>query len=105
MSDDESLLEPEYETERISVVEYELEVFTVVPPPLEYMSKLHSSRQEISGRQVWTGSLVLSHYLVDCHKHKPALLNGKRLVKNLPLLSDFQVGASHGILRFTATEY
>mmetsp|Transcript_11900 Transcript_11900/g.32745 ORF Transcript_11900/g.32745 Transcript_11900/m.32745 type:complete len:233 (-) Transcript_11900:13-711(-) len=36
---------------------------SVVPPPLEYMSKLHTQNQEISGRQVWCGSMLLANYL------------------------------------------
>lgn len=38
----------------------------LVPPPLEYMSELHSSKQEISGRtQVWCGSRLLATYLLN----------------------------------------
>lgn len=37
-------------------------------PPLEYMSMLHSKRQEISGRQVWTGSYVLANVLLHNQK-------------------------------------
>jgi hypothetical protein len=33
-------------------------------PPLEYMSMLHSNQQEISGRQVWSGSFVLANVLL-----------------------------------------
>ena len=36
----------------------------VTAPPLEYMASLHSSNQEISGRQVWTGSLSLANTLL-----------------------------------------
>jgi len=39
-------------------------VLSVLPPPLEYLSTLHTQHQEISGRQVWTGSLWLAQYLM-----------------------------------------
>ena len=58
--------EPEYEPERFTIDgRMTLEVLAVVPPPLEYMSLWHSKRQEISGRQVWTGSLLLAHVLAN----------------------------------------
>lgn len=79
-----SVYEPEYEWEEIPIPgvvalqndddnddndehddddDFSLHVLTVVPPPLEYMSRLHSQQQEISGRQVWTGSLFLAQVL------------------------------------------
>jgi len=68
-SQSSSEYEPEYEPESIIISENKInlkfEVLTVVPPPLEYMSSLHSSQQEISGRQVWCGSLLLTEFLLD----------------------------------------
>ena len=68
-SQSSSEYEPEYEPESITISQNNLnitfQVLTVVPPPLEYMSSLHSSQQEISGRQVWCGSLLLSEYLLS----------------------------------------
>jgi hypothetical protein len=61
---DEDLYEPEYETELIRVYEdVQFNVLTVIPPPLEYLATLHQDRQEISGRKVWTGSLLLARFL------------------------------------------
>ena len=68
MTADDEFYEPEYEPEVVSLGEnLSLQVLTVVPPALEYMSQLHSQQQEISGRQVWTGSLLLAHAL--CYQH------------------------------------
>jgi hypothetical protein len=61
--DEEETYEPEYEPERVQVGTISLEVLTVVPPPIEFMSSLHTRREEISGRQVWTGSMLLAHVL------------------------------------------
>jgi hypothetical protein len=61
---DEDLYEPQYETELIRVYEdVQFNVMTVIPPPLEYLATLHQDRQEISGRKVWTGSLLLARFL------------------------------------------
>jgi hypothetical protein len=77
MSDDE--YEPEYEPERFLVaMEYHLEVLTLVPPPIEFMSVLHSNQQEISGRKVWCGSLLLAHALVKQQKEDTTYFRGKR---------------------------
>jgi hypothetical protein len=35
-----------------------------VAPPLEYMASLHTNNQEISGRQIWTGSISLANTLL-----------------------------------------
>jgi hypothetical protein len=79
MSDEEHSYEPEYEPERFVVAkEYEVEVLAVVPPPIEFMSTLHSNRQEISGRQVWCGSLLLAHMLVKLHKDNEKFFRNKR---------------------------
>jgi hypothetical protein len=40
-------------------------LLALLAPPLEYMASLHSRNQEISGRQVWTGSLTLAHALLE----------------------------------------
>ena len=60
--------EPEYEPETVSVLTnpaLEVTVMTLVPPPLEYMSQLHSAKQEVSSRFIWTGSLMLARYLLS----------------------------------------
>jgi hypothetical protein len=76
MSDDE--YEPEYEPERFIIDgRFSVEVLAVVPPPLEYMSILHTQNQEISGRQVWCGSLLLASVLANLD---PTYMNGKRYV-------------------------
>ena len=64
-SDNEDCYEPEYELEYFAIDRYHLRLLAVVPPPLEYMMTLHSTHQEISGRQVWCGSLLLAHALVQ----------------------------------------
>jgi len=57
--------EAEYEKEICRINDaFVFEVLTVVPPPLEYLSKLHTKQQEISGRMVWCGSLLLSTFLL-----------------------------------------
>jgi hypothetical protein len=64
---EEDTYEPEYETELIRVCkDVQFKVLTVVPPPIEYLATLHQDRQEISGRKVWTGSLLLARFL--CHE-------------------------------------
>lgn len=61
---DEDSYDPEYETELVRVCkEVQFNLLTVVPPPLEYLATLHKDRQEISGRKVWTGSLLLARFL------------------------------------------
>lgn len=48
-------------------------------PPLEYMASLHSKQLEISGRQVWTGSLTLAHALLElADERKRELFDNKR---------------------------
>lgn len=74
MSDED--YEPEYELERFAIDgRLSVEVLAVVPPPLEYMSSLHSQKQEISGRQVWCGSLLLASVLANLDT---AYMNDKR---------------------------
>lgn len=82
MSDSESSdnYEPEYEWEHVRVgTSLSFKIMSVVPPPLEYMSQLRTNEQEISGRQVWTGSLVLAHVLLD-NEIAAKDLHGKRYV-------------------------
>ena len=90
--DDDCYYEPEYEWETITVPwppsvvagggdgddsstatnnktppppqQRDFAVLSVLPPPLEYLSTLHTQHQEISGRQVWTGSLLLAQYFL-----------------------------------------
>ena len=40
-------------------------VWTVCPPPLEYMSALYNNHVEISGRKLWCGSLLLTQYIIS----------------------------------------
>ena len=72
-SDSSSEYEPEYEIESIVIAEKNqnitFDVLTVVPPPLEYMSSLHSAQQEISGRRIWCGSKLLSEFLLHKDSH------------------------------------
>ena len=59
-------------------------------PPLEYMANLHSKHEEISGRQVWTGSLTLAHALLELSDdEKRRLLENKRIL---------ELGSGTGIL-------
>jgi hypothetical protein len=82
-SADSSVYEPEYDWETVCVHSGEQQeglafrVLTVMPPPLEYLSQLHRDRQEISGRQVWTGSLTLAHTIVSMEEARRDL-HGKR---------------------------
>jgi hypothetical protein len=86
VSDDSSEgYEPEYEPEQVVVstaanLNITHQVLSVVPPPLEYMSTLHSQQQEISGRQVWTGSLLLAQTLCHFYKQQNDLFQDKRCV-------------------------
>jgi hypothetical protein len=72
--------ELEYEPESFLVAgKYCLDVLSVVPPPLEFMSELHTQHREISGRQVWCGSLLLANVLCSLHDDKdPNLFDNKR---------------------------
>jgi hypothetical protein len=49
----------------------------LLAPPLEYIASLHSKNQEISGRQIWTGSLTLAYYVLTEPKVREQLV-GKR---------------------------
>jgi hypothetical protein len=61
-----SSYDPEYELEEVVVNRrIRLRVLTVVPPPVEFLAALRACGREISGRKVWTGSLLLAQYL--CH--------------------------------------
>jgi hypothetical protein len=80
--------EPEYEPEQVVVsptanLNITFQVLSVVPPPLEYMSTLHSQQQEISGRQVWTGSLLLAQTLCHFYKQQNDLFQDQRYVQTL----------------------
>ncbi|GMI05381.1 hypothetical protein TrLO_g7656 [Triparma laevis f. longispina] len=85
MADSDSEYEPEYEPEEVVVIDPDssdtsdtssspppllLSVMTLVPPPLEYMSKLHDDHLEVSSRVVWAGSLLLVNNIL----RTPALL-------------------------------
>jgi hypothetical protein len=77
--------EPEYEPEQVVVCKtakwnITLQVLSVVPPPLEFMSTLHSQQQEISGRQVWTGSLLLAQTLCHFYEQQNDLFLDQRYV-------------------------
>ena len=59
MADSDDSYQPEYEPEDVVVVDGDvdsstlmLSVMTLVPPPLEYMSKLHDETLEVSSRVV-----------------------------------------------------
>jgi hypothetical protein len=66
-SSSSSEYDPEYETEEVAVNrDVTLNVLTVVPPPLEFLARLRRERREISGRKVWSGSLLLAQFL--CHQ-------------------------------------
>ena len=87
MDSDSSDYEPEYEIEQCLVgpskidahqnKRLELKILSVVPPPLEFLSSLRSKEQEISGRKIWAGSLLLSNYLIENH----TVLQGKRILE------------------------
>jgi hypothetical protein len=72
---------PEYEVEIVTIADgkIELHVLSLQPPPLEYMSKLHSQRKEISGRQVWIGSLLLANFL--CQENFKGMFDNKRVLE------------------------
>jgi len=89
-SDDE--YEPEYEWEQVHVANnIQIVVLSVLPPPLEFMSTLHTNQQEISGRQVWTGSLALANVLCECEQAKKDLFENRIL----------ELGSGTGILGMT----
>jgi len=55
-------------TKKIGSVAVTFEVYTIVPPPIEYMSTLYNNHTEISGRKLWCGSILLSQYIL--HRHR-----------------------------------
>lgn len=68
-SDDD--YEPEYEEEIVRIGGHiALHVLSLLPPPLEFLSSLRSEHKEISGRQVWTGSLLLANVLVGTQDYQ-----------------------------------
>jgi len=87
MDSDSSDYEPEYEIEQCIIgprennthqnKKIELAILSVMPPPLEYLSLLRSKEQEISGRKVWCGSILLSNYLLE----NRTILKGKRILE------------------------
>ncbi|GKY92401.1 hypothetical protein MPSEU_000210800 [Mayamaea pseudoterrestris] len=79
--DSSSSYEPEYEVETVTIStgKIKLQVLSVVPPPLEYMSALHSRKEEISGRQVWAGSLVLANVL--CQGMYKGMFDDKQILE------------------------
>ena len=95
MSDDASAssssseYEPEYEPEEFHIVhkasgtDIALEVLSVVPPPIEYMSEIHTQKVEISGRQVWCGSLGLAYFFCQKKQEEPEMFRNKRCVYRL----------------------
>jgi len=84
--DDDDEYVPTYEKETISILnKYTFEVFTVVPPPIEYMMTLHNEDCEISGRQVWCGSYLLAAVLCNGRNE----FNAKRVL---------ELGSGTGIL-------
>mmetsp|Transcript_29138 Transcript_29138/g.45287 ORF Transcript_29138/g.45287 Transcript_29138/m.45287 type:complete len:267 (-) Transcript_29138:3188-3988(-) len=86
MVDSDEEYEPEYEWEKFRISkDHSFSVLCVVPPPLEYMAMLHTEKTEISGRQVWTGSLLACRYLIE----NPHLVEGKRVL---------ELGAGTGVL-------
>jgi hypothetical protein len=97
-SDDDSSegYEPEYEPEQVVVsaaadLNITFQVLSVVPPPLEFMSTLHSQQQEISGRQVWTGSLLLAHTLCHFYQQQKDLFQDQRYVDTVYTASSFRL--------------
>jgi hypothetical protein len=79
MSFSDEEYEPEYEPEDFLIADrYRVRLLAVVPPPLEYMVSLHATQQEISGRQVWCGSLLLAHTLVQVVDKDTTYLKDKR---------------------------
>ena len=83
--------EPEYELETFTIQDYNFHLLTVVPPPLEYMSRLHSNQQEISGRQVWCGSVLLCKYMLT----NPSIVRDKRIL---------ELGSGTGIVGMLASK-
>jgi hypothetical protein len=80
--DSDSDYQPEYEPEMFQVAgKINLQVLSVVPPPLEFMSALHSQQQEISGRQVWCGSLLCANVLCQLQEQDKHVFHKKRWVK------------------------
>eukprot|EP00538_Stauroneis_constricta_P007168 CAMPEP_0119564760 /NCGR_PEP_ID=MMETSP1352-20130426/27977_1 /TAXON_ID=265584 /ORGANISM="Stauroneis constricta, Strain CCMP1120" /LENGTH=215 /DNA_ID=CAMNT_0007613547 /DNA_START=57 /DNA_END=701 /DNA_ORIENTATION=- len=61
--DDEYTPEYEFETFVLSP-NIKFEILSLQPPPIEYMSILHTQKHEISGRQVWCGSMLLAKYFL-----------------------------------------
>jgi hypothetical protein len=88
--------ELEYEVEACSITkEIMLHICTVVPPPIEYLTKLHGKEEEISGRRVWSGSLLLS--LFFCSNDSFLYLQRDRSNQSRLL----ELGSGTGILGMT----
>ncbi|GMH69341.1 hypothetical protein TrST_g1134 [Triparma strigata] len=96
MADSDDSYEPEYEPEDVVVVDGDvdsstlmLSVMTLVPPPLEYMSKLHDETLEVSSRVVWAGSLLLANNIL----RSPALTSSSAQNKRI-----LELGAGTGLV-------
>ena len=81
--------EVEYEAEDVEVGGgMAMRVMTLVPPPLEFMARLHSKSLEVSSRVVWTGSLLLCRHIMGGSLRSAGRAAGKCL----------ELGAGTGIV-------
>jgi hypothetical protein len=79
-TDSSSYYEPEYEEELVRIGNrIDLHVLSLLPPPLEFLSALRSEHKEISGRQVWTGSLLLANLL--CTEPYQGCFDNKKILE------------------------
>lgn len=101
-SDSSSEYEPEYEPEIVTISDYcngveiseKFSILSLVPPPLEFMVSLHTEEKEISGRQVWCGSVLLAHYLF---KHRYSIFSSSSSSSS-SASSVLELGAGTGLV-------
>lgn len=88
--------ELEYEMEVCHVTkDLVFHICTILPPPLEYLTRLRVKKEEISGRRVWSGSLLLSVFLRS-NPHRYYCF-----CKNKHHLRTLELGSGTGILGMT----
>jgi len=77
--------EVEYERENFKIGQYQFAVTTVSYMPITKLMQLRENEQEISGRKLWCGSLIVMDYLVS----QPSIISSASVL---------ELGAGTGVL-------